>query len=99
MFGQKIELVRSLDASPQYSRKTRDHVLELMDALEARLPARADVVHAPLQVVTIRGAPAACFVNPRNRGELGDIARIMNADQFKRLQQELADVTDKLSRA
>ena len=96
-FGQRIEMLRKVEASPKYSKAQRAAVLQQLDKLANLNTIRCDVVHSPLHVVRIGDEPHACFMNPLMREKFSSNARILSAVQLDALAQELAIIAKRLA--
>ena len=96
-FGQRIEALRSVKASPKYSRAQRLAVHHQLEGLASLNAIRCDVVHSPLHVVRIYGELHACFVNPAAREESSSVARLVSSAQFDALAKELAIIAKVLA--
>lgn len=96
-FGQRIEALRSVRASPKYSRAQRLAVHQQLDRLADLNAIRCDVVHSPLHVVRIHCEPHACFVNPVARQEFSSVARLVSSAQFEALAKELGIIAEALA--
>lgn len=83
--GQLLVKMRALPAGPRLSKASRTALHALLADFEALLPARNDLVHAPLALVLHGGKAHAAFINPRVQEGAGIIARLMTPHDLERL--------------
>jgi hypothetical protein len=95
--GQKIEALRDIKASPQYSKSERQRIHQVLDRLERTNEIRCDVVHAALKVIDIEGELSACFINSRHLGGPTTIARHIDRQQFETLIRDITTIAAELS--
>lgn len=95
--GQKIEALRAVKPSPQYSKSERQRIHQTLEMLELINEARCDIVHASLKMVEIDGATTACFINSSQVGERTTLARHVSREQFEQLTHDLKAIAAQLS--
>lgn len=76
VLAQKIKRLKDLPAGPQYSKKQRANLHEILAQVELILPLRHDIVHGSLSVLKASDVTVAAFVNVREAIRLGSPARL-----------------------
>ncbi|MDF8334051.1 hypothetical protein [Novosphingobium cyanobacteriorum] len=82
--GQRLKKVRSIPASPRYSKASRVEMHLAIDEYEKLQSIRNDLVHAEMKLLQGSGA-VACFTNPREQGGFGLMARLLTQSEIKAL--------------
>ena len=95
--SQKAEALRTIKASPRYSKLERQRVHDLLARFDLLNEIRCDLAHSPLRVVRIDDQLTALFANPKNADGLSSLARLMNAEQLSAVASELEDMAKALA--
>ena len=96
-FGQRMEVLRAIEASPRYSKADRGAVHQHLEKLEKLNAVRCDVVHSQLYVVRTDGEIHSCFINPSAREEFCSTARVVSNSQFEAMTKELGRIAKGLA--
>lgn len=99
LLGQKLAAVRNLPAGPKYSKASRTSMHAALDELEALALIRNDLVHGELIPMTGNGQKYAVFINPRQQSDLCKQARLMTAETFASLEDEVKAITARIEAA
>jgi hypothetical protein len=95
--GQRVAELRSINASPKYSKASRALIHAALDKLEPLNDIRCDIAHSRLQISSLDGELTACFVNPQRAGQPTTIARHIRQCEFEQLIKELAAIAKDLT--
>ena len=94
--GAKLEHLRKLKTSPNYSAANKKRVDELLVAISALLPVRADIVHSRLVLVEIEGVKHAQFLNAVESAQPFPTVRLLTFDQMRDLTRRVDELAGKL---
>lgn len=97
-FSQKLGTLAKLEPSPTNSKAWKAAVDAAGQQLAELLPVRADIVHAPLTLVTLQGVRRACFFNPRDGQKYGQCARVFSTEDFKNLVKRVDAIVRKMAK-
>lgn len=97
--GNNLESLRKIPADPKYSKASRASLHSALDKLAVLQEARCDIVHGQLNVIEIGSEALACFINCRDLGSTGIMARLVTADQFAEMSKQLVRLADEIKPA
>jgi hypothetical protein len=83
LLAQKLKRLKAVPAGPNYSKKQRAAVHELLPEIEEIVRLRNDLVHGILSVLKAPDVTVAAFVNIREATKLGSTARLFTADSLE----------------
>lgn len=98
-FGQKLELLRKIKASPKCSRQRIARILVLQSRCAAFNELRNDIVHSKLQLAEIGNSQQACFTNLRECQSGSQTARLFTLEGLRALSAEMLALAEELGEA
>ena len=99
LFGQNLDLLRKIPASPRYSKAERASVHAALEELAEVQAVRCDVVHGRLNPVRIDGELRACLINPQRQTERCPLVRLISLAEFGLMTVRLLAIAQKLGEA
>ena len=92
LFKQKIAILKSAKATPNFSKARKQELEPLLGRLEALLPLRADLVHARLNVAVFGEEVRACFANARQIRGASQIMRTFTLEGLRSLTRDVNEI-------
>jgi hypothetical protein len=94
--GQRMQVLRGLEASSQLAKSNFAMRDRIVDEISDLLPVRADIVHSRMGECSIDGQKAAVFMNSHDSAEPFPMPRFMTIADLKRLAAIIQKQTEKL---
>jgi hypothetical protein len=98
-FGQKLELLRKIKASPKRSKERVAQLQTLLKRCVEINELRNDIVHSKLQLAVIGEDQRACFTNLRDCQSGSQTARLFTLEGLRALSVEVLKLADEVGRA
>lgn len=83
LLKQRLAALLKVPASPRYSKADKAHTDTAIGKLDALLPLRNELVHSPLEVISLRDDLHACFATVRPDGLPGAQLRAFSIDELR----------------
>lgn len=96
LISQNIELLASQPAAPHYSKSEKARIDGLLSEMKAFNSLRCDLVHSRMEVMAIRGASYACFMNVQEQCRYGSKGLILTLEELNRAKRDLVRIVTNL---